>query len=336
MRYFIFLFFLPFLTYAQNNVTPEQIQRELNEAEDQYQKSKEMFNPWYTGPLVTPSASMMPPGQANIQPYLFITGAYAMYNKDRHSVPLLHNAYSLKVNPPMQIGITNTMDVVFSPTAEANWQAGKSGGGFSDLSITIGFPITRQTLYVPGMRFTIQETFPTGKYKNLSHNGFNLNSTGLGSYQTTFGYTIGKVIWWTYPYPMNLRMFIGYQIPTTVHVRNFNSFGGGFGTRGKVRPGNTFTTDLGMELSFTQRWVFALDVVYQATNRTKFHGNPGITAAGTPAGVGTGYSDNLSLAPAIEYNWNSNFGVLGGVQFSVYGRNSLNFVTGQFSVLYNW
>ena len=47
-------------------------------------------------------------------------------------------------------------------------------------------------------------------------------------------------------------------------------------------------------------------------------------------------ADNLSLAPAIEYNWNENLGVLGGAQFSGYGKNSANFITGQFSVVYTW
>jgi hypothetical protein len=336
MHQLLFLILLPFLAWAQIHKSPEQIQLELDDAELQYKQAKEMFNPWYTGPLVTPSASMMPPGAANIQPYLFVTGTYGAYNKERKAVDIPHNSYSLQVNPPMQIGITDTMDLVVSLSGIGNWENGHSGGGFNDIGTTLGFPITKQTVYVPGMKFTVAETFPTGKYQNLNSNGLNLDATGAGAYQTTFGYTISKVIWWTYPYPMNLRCFIGYTIPTTVHVKGFNAYGGGFGTNGVVRPGNKLTTDLGMEISFSERWVFALDVVYFAINRTKFHGNPGLNKDGSVASVGTGYSDNLSLAPAIEYNWNENLGILWGVQFSVYGRNSGNFATGQFSVVYTW
>ncbi len=334
MRHFIFFCFLPL--FLLSYTSPEQVDQELKSAESLYQKAKNMFNPWYTGPLVTPSASMMPPGYANIQPYLFITGVYGTYNTHRHAVSLPDNLYTLKVISPMQIGITDTMDAVITPSAESNWQDGEHGGGIGDVSITIGFPIVRQTLYVPGMKFTVAETFPSGKYKKLSHNGLGLNATGGGSYQTQFGFTIAKLIWWTYPYPMNLRFFVGYNVPTPVHVKNFNTYGGGFGTRGKVRPGNTLTTDLGMELSFSERWVFAMDIVYVAQNRTAFHGTAGTTASGAPAVVGTGYSDNLSLAPAIEYNWNENLGILWGFQFSVYGRNSQNFTNGQFSVVYTW
>lgn len=336
MKRVLFFLVLPLIIHAQEDVTPQQIQRQLQDAELQYQRSKEMFNPWYTGPLVTPSPTMMPPGSANIQPYIFVTGDYASFNEDRKSIALAHNIYSLKSIIPMQIGITDSMDFVVDPSGQMSWSNHKSGGGFGDLSATIGFAIFQQSLYVPGMKFTISETFPTGKYKNLSTNGLGLNATGGGAYQTQFGFAIGKVVWWTYPYPMNTRFFIGYNIPTDVHVSGFNTYGGGFGTSGKVSPGNTLTTDFGFEFSFTQRWVFALDVVYVAQDRTKFHGTLGTDATGAPAVVGGGYNDNLSLAPAIEYNWNGNFGVLGGAQFSVYGRNSFNFVTGQFSLVYTW
>ena len=293
-----------------------------------------MFNPWYTGPLITPSASMMPLGQGNIQPYLFFGGAYARFNKDRRSISLPHNVYSMQVTSGVFMGITKSVDLIITPSATVNWQkdlAGEnhSGGGFNDITASLGFLITPETLYVPAMKFSIIETFPTGKYKKLSLNGQGLNSTGGGTYQTQFGFAISKVIWWMYRHPMNLRAFVGYTLETTVHVDDFNTYGGALRTHGKVRPGKTFTSDLGIEWSFTERWVAALDVVYVAQNKTRFHGT-------TVAPVGGGYNDNLSLAPAIEYNWNENLGILWGVQFSVYGRNSLNFAKGQFSVTYTF
>jgi hypothetical protein len=128
---------------------------------------------------------------------------------------------------------------------------------------------------------------------------------------------------------MNLRLFLGYTVSTVVDVSGFNAYGGGYGTKGRVRPGNKFTADLGYEISLTQRWVFAFDLVYVAQNKTKFHGT-------TISPVGSGFNDNLSLAPALEYNFNDSLGILWGAQFSVYGRNSSNFITGQFSVEYTW
>jgi hypothetical protein len=329
MRYVRFFILFAFSLVSQENESPEQIQRELNQAQAKYDRAKKMFNPWYTGPLITPSSSMNAPGHGNIQPYLFFGGAYGKFNKDRHSVSLPHNIYSLQTNLGFATGITSSVDIMITPAAIVNWQNNHSGGGFNDLTVTLGFKIAGQTLYVPAMKFTIAETFPTGKYRNLSFNGLGLNSTGGGSYQTQFGFAISKLIWWLYEHPLNLRSFIGYTIETTVHVDNFNAYGGGLHTDGTVRPGNSLAADLGIEWSFTERWVAALDIVYVAQNKTKFHGH-------TIAPVGGGYQDNLSLAPAIEYNWNENLGILWGVQFSVYGRNSLDFAKGQFSVTYSF
>jgi len=336
MHYLIFLFLVPCLVYAQSSESPQQIQKELSSAQDQYERAKKMFNPWYTGPLVTPASSMMPPGSGNIQPYLFMNGTYANFNSKRQSVSLSHNAYSAQVTSGVFFGITDSVDCVINPSSTVNWQDNHSGGGFNDLGITLGFLVTPQTLYIPGMKFTIGETLPTGKYKNLSTNGLNLNATGEGAYQTQFGFATGKVIWWTYPHPLHLRLFLGYTIESSVDVEGFNAYGGGFGAKGTVCPGKTLTADLGIEVSLSQSWVFALDIVYANQEKTRFLGAPGFLADGSLSSVGSGSNDNLSLAPAFEYNWNENLGIIWGVQFSVYGRNSANFVKGEFSVTYTW
>ena len=329
MRCIACVIFFSSLLFGSEPPSPRAVQRELKNAKNQFQRAKQMFNPWYTGPLITPSPGMMPPGRGNIQPYFFFEGTYASFNGNRKSVSLNKNKYSIEQTALIFLGITDSVDWTINPSANYNWQQGKGGGGFNDLSTTIGFKITHEGLYVPGMKFSITQTFPTGKYKNLSFNGLGLNSTGGGAYQTEFGFATAKLLWWFYEHPVNLRYFVGYTLTTSPHVEGFNTYGGDRETRGTVHPGNIFTTDLGIECSLTQNWVFALDIAYVAQNRTKFSGK-----SKTP--VGGGYSDNLSFAPAIEYVWNPNLGIIFGSQFSVYGRNSANFANGQFSVTYTW
>ena len=147
-----------------------------------------------------------------------------------------------------------------------------------------------------------------------------------------------KILFWATPHPVNARIALAYKIAQPLTVHGFNSYGGGYGTHGRVRPGSTFNADFGIEVSFNQHWVLANDFVYTATASTSFHGNPGTTTprGTTPASVGKGFSDNFSLAPAIEYNWSANLGVLAGVQFSVYGRNSTNFISTIISMTYTF
>ena len=314
--------------------TPEEIQVELDEAERQLKRAEEMFDPWYTGPLLTPSASMVAPGYGNTQFYAFVTQNYASFNEDRKSVGFENDSFNFNPSDILQFGVTDSVDTTISLQTQTNWLQGRSAGGFGDLQWAVGFKIQGQTLYVPKMKFSIQETFPTGAYQRLRSDG--LDSAGGGAYTTSFSFAMTKIMFWATQHPVNARLAIAYKLSTPVKVHGFNSYGGGYGTRGVVKPGNSFNADFGIEMSFNQHWVLATDVVYTMSNRTKFHGHFGLTADGTPASVGGGFSDNLSLAPAIEYNWSANLGLLAGVQFSVYGRNSTNFISSIISLTYGF
>ncbi|MBS3904353.1 MAG: hypothetical protein KGZ39_03400 [Simkania sp.] len=318
--------------------SPQQIQQELDQDEVLFKHAKEMFNPWYAGPLLTGGAHMMPPGSANIQPYVFVTDTYAAWNADRKSVSAPN---TVNLNPSIngfQFGITSWLDMLVVAQGDVNWQGGKHAGGIGDSVLGIGFPILTEGLYQPAIKVVFNETFPSGRYEKLQSKLNGIDSTGAGSYQSQFGLRISKLVFWSYKHPMNLRASYSYTIPSDVHVRGFNTYGGGYGTNGTVHPGNTQQANAAFEYSFTQRWVFACDAVYVWANKTTFTGNPGTTSTGAVASVGSGSNDQLSFCPAIEFNPNANLNFLGGVWFDVYGRNTSKFVSGIISVAYtfNW
>ena len=312
--------------------TPQEIQLDLEENERLFETAQEMFNPWYAGPLLTGGAHMMPPGYANIQPYIFATDNYSAWNSKRKTV---HTPHRWVLNPSvtgLQFGLTNWLDMIIALQGLASWQSGQHGGGFGDTMVGIGFPILKEDLNLPAIKFVFNEFFPTGKYQRLNPRKIGLDATGAGSFQNQFGLRISKLFFWSHKHPVNLRALYSYTIPTDVHVRDFNAYGGGYGTAGKVSPGNSQQFDAAMEYSFTQQWVFALDAVYTWSHKTKFHGTPGTTSSGATAAVGGGSSDQLSFAPAIEYNPTPNLNFLAGVWFDVYGRNTSKFVSGIISM----
>lgn len=314
----------------------KELEEGLLNAEHEFERAKELFSPWYTGPLLTPGASMMPVGKGNTQPFIFIVDNSAIFNKKRKSIKLPSHLVQLKTTANIQTGITENFDLNISFFGQSNWQFNQHGGGAGDVNITSGFLIYKQSRFIPDIKLTISETFPTGKYKKLSPAKFYLDAVGAGTYSTQFGLAFSKIILWMTTHPMVLRCFFGYQLSTPVNVEGFNFYGGGFGCKGRVRPGNNFNVDFGYEVSITQKWVVALDVNYSATNTTKFRGIRGTLKNGLESIAGWPYSDNLSLAPAIEYNWSPNLGVISGVWFSVYGRSSLNFVSGIISLTYSF
>lgn len=314
--------------------SPQEIQAELDRNEVLFKEAQEMFDPWYAGPLLTGGAGMMPPGSLNMQPYFFFTDYYGAWDhkgKTVHGIP-----HKKQLNPVLglQTGITRWLDLLINIQGFENWQSHKHSGGFGDTSIFLGFPLLKEGLRRPAVKFVIGETFPSGRYQHLSSHKLGLDSTGAGSYQTSIGLRVSKVVFWSYKHPMRFRGSFGYTIPSNVHVSDFNSYGGGFGTSGRVHPGDSLTANFAFEYSFTQRWVFASDFVYVWSNSTTFRGDPGTTSSGAPASVGGKSNDQLSIAPAIEYNPNANLGFIAGVWFDVWGRSTPKFVSGIVTVTY--
>ncbi len=313
---------------AQPIKTPEQIQQELDQAQRDFETAQEMFIPWYTGPLITGSATNVPMGHVNVQPYLYLTLNYAQFNNHRHSE---HVPHTYIINPlfVFQTGILyNYLDVTVIPQGFIKWQNGERVQGMGDTNVNFGIQVWKETPYTPNVRLVLGQNFPSGKYTNLDTSKGSFDGIGGGVYSTSAGLNLSKIIWWLPLHPISLRFTTNYVIPDSeVYVENFNTYGGGFGTAGKVRVGKTFNADLGIEVSLNQKWVFATDIAYTYSSKTTFNGDLGVTSTGATATMGSPSSDQLSIAPAIEYNTSPTGGFVGGVWFSVTGRNSANFVS---------
>lgn len=302
--------------------SPAEIQAELDQAEKDFQTAQKMFIPWYTGPLITGSANNVPKRKINIQWYLYNTIQYANY-ADNWKMVGVPNVYTINPLILFQRGLSDWLDFTFIGQWFFKWRKHAYAQHCGDTSTQFGFQLVTQTAHRPSLRLVLGETYPTGKYRNLNPAKGGIDATGAGAYQTSIGLNYNKIFWKIKLHPISLRISGSYVIPDAkVKVQNINAYGGGPGTRGKVKVGQTINVDIGIEVSLTQHWVFANDIAYTHSFKSTFHGNPGLSIAnGAPS------SDQLSLAPAIEYNFNSKAGFIGGVWFTVAGRNSSSFVS---------
>lgn len=325
------------LSYGKDLISPDKLEKELTIAEKDFALAEKMFDPYYTGPLLAPGVTIPAPGHVTVQPYLFLTDTYGRYD-DRGHTESIDDIYTARGNFLAFIGFTEWLGLQVSVGYSGNWQSNNSGNGWDDPSLTLLIPIMKETLYRPGMLFGIRESFPAGRYQNLNPDRVGLDATGDGAYRTSFFYNIAKIFWIVPSHPMRLRLATQYILPYHVDVRNFNSFGGGYCADARVRLPFAFSADLGYEFSFTQRWVFAIDVLYNYNQKVTFKGFPGFRNRCNCelAGIGGPSGQNLSLAPAIEYNINSRSGFIFGPWFSVWGRNSGQFASLVFSYYYGW
>lgn len=313
--------------FCQDVKSPAQIQSELDQAQRDFEIAKSMFRPWYTGPLFATPAENVSPGHLEVQPYFFYINTFAEYDNHRCSVSVTETN-TIQILSLFETGITKWLDVAVIPKGTWNWRDYQHAGAFNDLTGIVGFQIYRETPYIPSIRFTVGELFPNGKFERLDLNKEGIDAGGAGAYQTIFTLILGKVFWQIPIHPIRVRMVSAYQFPNhRVHVKSFNAYGGGLGTTGSVSVGHNLSFDLGFEFSISQKWVLATDLVYTYTGQSKFRGFPGINPMGGPASVGAPSSDQLSLAPAIEYNVSENGGFIGGFWFTMTGRNSGKFAS---------
>jgi hypothetical protein len=291
--------------------------------------------PWFTGPLITPSPRVVPVGFFNLEPYVNYSITSSRFDQDWHAVHLPHSLYTLNPQPTgLQIGLTDWMDCQINCQFFWNRLNHRSAVRLGDLSFGLDFQLLRDQPHHPwpAIKLTIRESFPTGKYHRLNPLHLGLDGVGSGSFATLLGITSGRFFPCWGEHYLDLRLGLTYTIPSHVHVRGFNAYGGGYGTDGSVSPGKTLSAVLGLEFNLTRSWALACDLQNIYSERSSFKGKPGILPDQKPASVGFRSSDLLAIAPAIEYNWNASVGCIGGLILDLTGRNTGRSTTFLFAV----
>jgi hypothetical protein len=279
--------------------------------------------------LLTPSGHVVPNGHLNVEPYEYITTNYGTYDKNWHSHDSKHNFYSLLTQVPFQFGMPANLDFTFVPQFSWNHTHGASHWVLNDMPWGFDYQLINDKpgKWWPAVKLALRANFPFGKYQKLDPNGKGTDIGGSGSWLPGFGIVMSHLYWWGGHIFFAPRFNVQYTIPNSVHVKGFNTYGGGHHTRGTVYPGQQLLFLFGFEISLSQRWALAGDVQYIHFSKTRFKGHKGKTD-GVPNTVGLPSSEQLSIAPAIEYNWSAYVGIIAGVWFSVAGRNQLDFATG--------
>ena len=290
-----------------------------------------LYDPFYTGPLLAPSAHTVPKGYINIQPYFFWKRTYGSYsrswNRNRTRSSLQYQFLSV-----IQYGLTDFMDLDVIVQSFLNRKQDQHYFGYGDTNVASGFQLLEGIIgtAVPSCVLQLSVNFPSGKYRHMQANKLGTDSTGSGAYgvgaslnfQKDFNSLFRKDIDPTKYHPFRFRWSFAYTINSRTTVKGINAYGGAVGTEGTVKVGNNFTSIFAWEFSFNKRWVLATDWQYTASAPSKFSGNDAGVAVGSPG------SQNWSVAPAIEFNLNEKFGALVGAWFSLTGRNSSAFVAG--------
>jgi hypothetical protein len=293
------------------------------------------YPPWFTGPLLAPAGKTIPKGHTNVEPYIVYTDNFGVYN-NHWKVTKVPSVQTYNINPVLSAGVADRVDIQTQTPLDFNTKEQKKGRGMTDFTVTLGYQVVKQenNKYLPSLRLSLNETLPTGRYNNLDPSKLGTDSTGAGSLQTAVGLNFEHLTKPLADHYLRSRLILSYNQPGSVKLSGFNSYGGGIGTLGNIKPGRQFQADFSMEYQLTQNWVPVMEINYLHRNRSTFSGNPGLTRQGAPATVGNNDLELLSLAPAIEYNFNAQLGIIIGSWFSLEGKGTSDFKTVMFALNY--
>jgi hypothetical protein len=130
---------------------------------------------------------------------------------------------------------------------------------------------------------------------------------------------------------LRLRFDGSQALSNNVNVEDVSVYGTEQGFRGQAKPGNSFFVNTSGEYSLTRRWVLALDVTYRHNWKTRVTGynvlDPNSVQNPSSILLDTGSSDAFGFAPAIEYSWSPNLGVLLGTRVVPAGHNTVASIT---------
>jgi len=282
--------------------------------------------PWWTGPLLAPAGHNIPAGHTNVELYGFHTDNDGIYN--RHW-KLTHTAGTISdvFNPLFTHGLSDKLDLQIGVPYAFNKSVRGSSHHISDTGVTLGYQLIEQkeARFRPDVRFTLQEIIPTGRFLDLNPVNNGAGSTGLGSYQTAASLNFQLLTPFTDVHYLRTRLSVSYVYASDVNLHGFSSYGGSDTTYGIIDPGNLASLDIAGEFSLTQHWVAVMEGYFAKRDSAIFRGNPGITATGLPAAIGNDTVEEFTIAPALEYNFNANVGIIGGVWFTLAGKDTSEF-----------
>ncbi|MGB7979069.1 MAG: hypothetical protein WCF19_07940 [Chlamydiales bacterium] len=294
--------------------------------------AQEGFKPWFTGPLIAPSANTLRAGRVNIQPYLFFTADTGIFTSDWH-VENQPNFYHLNFRLPVKVGICDACDFQLTPQMHYKHTQGVGTSTLGDLPIVLNFQWldAKTTDPWPSIKLGLGVNIPSGKYQQLSANRLQTDIGGSGNWAPGPILTLGQLLHIYGTHYLEWRLSSSYRFGIPVGVKGINTYGGVSSTRGTVYPGNVLLVDGAIQYNLDQRWAFACDLIYQHTDKNRFCGQAGDLDEESIGSVSSLSVEQFSIAPAIEYNLNENLGFLFGVWGALAGRNATQFISGVLS-----
>lgn len=284
---------------------------------------------WWTGPLLAASAATLSHGHFLVEPYVYDSISNSHFD-DRGTRHETARAEGYRSQTYLLYGVTDTVTAGLIPRFgynEVSQGRSSSGVQVGDVTLQAQYRLTQfqEGHWIPTMSLVLAETVPGGKYDRLGERPS--DGLGAGAYTTTVSLYTQHYLWLPNGRILRTRLDLSGSFSHDVRLEDVSVYGTASGFRGSASPGSSFVADSSWEYSVTRNWVLALDVVYEHDANTHVEGSYPTQQSGAkgPATIfhnNSGSSESLGFAPAVEYNWSANVGVIFGAKWVTAGRNT--------------
>ena len=288
-------------------------------------------NQWFTGSLEAPSPALPKAGMLAIEPYAVLQFDTGAYTGNGHHVATANNSSTAETLLVVKYGITDRLTIEALPSLSHSWtsQSHSTGAGLGDLPLELEYRLTEGNYHngAPSLTLDLGVTLPTGEYDRLPGN---LNGVGQGAYLLKEGLVLQSLFDTPGNHPVRIRVYAAVYEPLShPSVNDASVYGTSMGFSGLVHPGVSGEAGIGAGWALDRNWVFALDLVQNWAHGYRLSGTDNSGNAVENYGLN---QSSTALAPAIEYNWSANAGLIAGVEFTAAGRNTASYVAPQIAL----
>ncbi|MEP7066451.1 MAG: transporter [Gemmatimonadota bacterium] len=283
-------------------------------------RDQSLDDAWWTGPMLAASPNTLPAGHILLEPYFFDV-------KTAHTNGFGTLTYAL-------VGLFDRLTVgsiIITGWNKPDDGTPSSGMGLGDVTMQATYRLTRSAKgsWVPITAVVLQETLPTGKFDRLGHRPS--DGLGSGSYTSSIAFYAQSYYWLANHRILRMRLNLTQSFSNSANLHDVSVYGTPDGFRGTAKPGAVFASGIAAEYSLTQRWVLAFDAQfnhYWNTRVSGFDSNDPVSVANAPSILlNSGSHHSFAFAPALEYSWTPNIGVLLGTRFIPAGKGTISSIT---------
>lgn len=277
---------------------------------------------WFKGGPLSFSGMSLKRGAFKLKNYMLVEHVNHFYDSTWLPVAI-HNRIGFTELMDLRLGISDQIDFTVILKEQSQFVNHQASYRMGDSKIRLGIQLTQPhaTLNHTFYRLILEQTFPTGHFKNLNPMQQDLEVSGLG-YYCTQAILAAETLRHMNQRLIRTRLNVGYGFsPPSCLLTNYSVYGGAFGAQGKTGSIHSAFATLGLEYTLTQHVCVISDFEYSFSSKGIFHPTKGSLFNTTPFIVERPQFQRLTMAPGLQINLSYNLGFNLCAWFSTAGKN---------------